>query len=64
MTTLELEMTQHKLYNIADNILNTLDPGYIFQADGNVISDRSGYLQAKKLKDLRDRARKNAPLQI
>lgn len=64
MTTLELEMTQHNLYNVADNILNTLYPGYVFRADRNVISDRSGYLQAKRLKDLKDRARKRAPLQI
>lgn len=54
-------MTQHNLYNVADNILHTLDPGYVFQADLNVISDQSGYLQAKRLKD---RTRKRAPLQI
>lgn len=64
MTTLELEMTQRNLYNVADNILNTLDPGFVFRADRNVISDRSGYLQAKRLKDLKDRSRKRAPLQI
>lgn len=37
MTTLEREMTQHNLYNVADSILNTLDPGYVFQADRNII---------------------------
>lgn len=31
MATLELEMTQHNLYNVADDILNTLDPGYVSQ---------------------------------
>lgn len=64
MTTLELEMTQHNLYNVADNILNAMDPGCVFRADQNVISDRSGYLQVEGLKDLKDRIRKRAPLQI
>lgn len=57
-------MTQHKLYNVVDNILNTLDPGYVFRADRDVMSDRSGYLQVKRLIDLEDRARKKVPLRI
>lgn len=59
---LELAMTAiNYVLTVADKIQNILDPGYVFRAEQNPILGRSGYLQAKRL---RNRTRKRAPLQI